>query len=161
MPQRPSPHVFRGRPPFPPPVLFFLCLGAGYGLSRRFPVSLGLSPVGLRLAVAMPLFSLAFSIGAWAFTLFRRNRTSVDPRAIPSALITSGPFRFSRNPLYIAVVMTLAGFAAVLDSFCVACFVPVLALLLNALVVPHEEARLLARFGQRFVEYKAAVPRWL
>lgn len=109
----------------------------------------------------MPLFLFAFSLGVWAFTCFRTHRTSVDPYAVPSTLITSGPFRFSRNPLYIALVTTLAAFAAVLDSFCVLCFVPILPLLLSVLVIPHEEAHLLNHFGQRFNEYKARVRRWL
>jgi len=145
----------------PPPVLFFSCLLAGWGLGTWRPLSLGLPTVPERLSLAAPLFLLVLAIGAWAFGLFRRHETSISPWGDPSALITTGPYRFSRNPLYVAAVLTLLGFSLLLDSLWILVFVPVLLLLLDVLVIRHEEARLLLRFGERYLAYNARVRRWI
>ncbi len=144
----------------PPPMLFFACLLAGWGLGFWKPLSLGLSTVPVRLALAIPLFVLVAAIVSWAFRLFRRHGTSVSPSGDPSALITSGPYRFSRNPLYAATVLTLLAFSVLLDSAWILGFVPVLVLLLDVLVIRREEALLLQKFGDRFVAYSARVRRW-
>ena len=126
-----------------------------------YPASLGLSSVPSRLCVAIPLFFAAFGLGAWGLLTFRRHGASPEPSAVPSTLVTSGPFRFSRNPLYIALVVTLAAFAALLNSLWLLCFVPFLALLLHTLVIPREEARLLQHFGPQYLAYTRNVRRWL
>lgn len=164
MPEKAGPEARPASGPrrvIPPPVLFFSCFLAGWGLGTWRPFSLGLPAVPMRLALAVPLFLLVLAIGAWAFGLFRRHGTSISPWGDPSALITTGPYRFSRNPLYVAAVLTLLAFSVLLDSLWILVFVPVLLLLLDVLVIRHEEARLLLRFGERYLDYSARVRRWI
>jgi protein-S-isoprenylcysteine O-methyltransferase Ste14 len=145
----------------PPPVLFFSCLLAGWGLGTWRPLSIGLSEVPARLAVAVPLFLAVCAIFAWSFGLFRRHDTSISPWGDPTALITTGPYRFSRNPLYVATALTLLAFSLLLDSLWILGLVPVLLLLLDRLVIRHEETRLLLRFGERYAAYSSRVRRWI
>lgn len=164
MPEKAGPEVRPSSGPrraIPPPVLFLSCLLAGWGLDSLHPISLGPSSVPVRLALAVPFFVLVAAIGAWAFGLFRRHETSISPWGDPSALITTGPYRFSRNPLYVAAVLTLFAFSVLLDSFWILIFVPILVLLLGILVIRHEEALLLLRFGERYLAYSARVRRWI
>ncbi len=145
----------------PPPVFFFACLLLGWALGFTWPLSLGLKALPVRLALALPLFLLAVSIGVWAFHTFRRGRTSPMPFGTPAELLTSGPFRLSRNPLYVALILSLTAFSALLDSAWVLASVPVLALALDHFIIPGEEARLRQVFGDRYTAYSGKVRRWL
>jgi protein-S-isoprenylcysteine O-methyltransferase Ste14 len=145
----------------PPAVFFAACLLSGWALGVFRPLSLGLDAVPTRLPLALSVFVLAGAIGAWAFLTFRKARTSPMPFGTPSQLLTSGPFRFSRNPLYVALILVLIAFSSLLDSAWVLATVPVLALAVRAYIVPGEEARLLSLFGGQYTAYTSRVRRWL
>jgi protein-S-isoprenylcysteine O-methyltransferase Ste14 len=145
----------------PPPVFFFACLLLGSALGLAWPLSLGLEALRVRLALALPLFLLAVSVGVWALHMFRRGRTSPMPFSTPAELLTSGPFRLSRNPLYVALILSLTAFSALLDSAWVLASVPVLALALGHFIIPGEEARLRQVFGDQYTTYSRRVRRWL
>ena len=145
----------------PPPVFFFTCVLFGWALGRVRPVSLGLHALPIRLALALPLYALAFTLGLWKLVVFSRSRTSPMPFGTPTSLLTSGPFRFSRNPLYLALVLILSGFGALLDSVWVLASVPLLAFALNTFIIPGEEARLREVFGAQYMAYAGRVRRWV
>jgi protein-S-isoprenylcysteine O-methyltransferase Ste14 len=145
----------------PPPVFFFACLLLGWALNFNWPLSLGLKALPVRLALALPLFLLALLIGLSAFYTFWRGRTSPMPFGTPAALLTSGPFRLSRNPLYVAVIIFLTAFSLLLDSAWVLATVSVLGLALGHFIIPGEEARLRQVFGDRYTTYSGRVRRWL
>jgi protein-S-isoprenylcysteine O-methyltransferase Ste14 len=144
----------------PPAAFFATCLLSGWALGVFRPLSLGLDAVHTRLPVALSVFVLAGVIGAWAFLTFRKARTSPMPFGTPAQLLTSGPFRFSRNPLYVALILVLIAFSALLDSAWVLATVPVLAVALRTYIVPGEEARLLSLFGGQYAAYISRVRRW-
>ena len=145
----------------PPPVYFFACLLAGWGLDRRWRCAIGLDGLGSRLVPGGLLFALAVALGAWSLLLFRRAQTSPLPFGTPTALLTAGPFRRSRNPLYLALALALAGFAAVLDNGWILASVAVLLVALDRLIVPGEERRLRELFGERYLDYSGRVRRWI
>ena len=145
----------------PPPVFFFACLLLGWALGFAWPLSLGLETLPVRLTLALPLFLLAVSIGVWALHTFRRGHTSPMPFGTPAELLTSGPFRLSRNPLYVALILSLTAFSTLLDAAWVLASVPVLALALDHFIIPGEEARLREVFGDRYTAYSERVRRWL
>jgi len=145
----------------PPPLLFAVCLLGGYGLERLCPVDFPEVPVAVRLAAALPLLGLSLALGLWALPLFRAHGTPVDPRRPTTSLIRRGPYRFSRNPLYLALLAAYAGFVFLLGSFWILLLLPALALLLHFGVVRREERYLEARFGEEYRAYRAAVRRWL
>jgi protein-S-isoprenylcysteine O-methyltransferase Ste14 len=145
----------------PPTLLFFACLLCGYGLDRLIPARLGLDDVGLRLFIALPLLAGAAAFGAWALAALRRHGTSPEPGAVPTALVVSGPYRLSRNPLYLALVAVLSAFAVLLDSVWILLAALGLALLLDRLVIAREEARMAEVFDDAFARYASRVRRWL
>lgn len=145
----------------PPAGYFFVCLISGWGLGFAWPVSLGLKTVFARLTFGGPLCIAAISIGAWTIHHFRRRRTPLEPFSTPTELLTSGPFRFSRNPLYVALALTLIALGVFLDSAWVLASVLVLILALNHFIIPIEEARLRKIFGGQYTAYSDRVRRWI
>ena len=110
---------------------------------------------------AAGLFAGAVALAIWAAVQFRRERTTIIPREAPSALITSGPFRFTRNPIYLADALALLAWAVFLGSgfaiFWIAAFVWVI----DRRFIEPEEARLEATFGEAFTEYRKVARRWV
>ena len=143
-----------------PPLLFLGCLLAGWGLGflRTLPIGLPDAP---RFLLAGLLFLAAVSLGGWGLLTFRCQGTTPEPNGVASALLISGPFRFTRNPLYVALSSTLVSFALCLDSAWVLLMVPVLVALLDRLVIAREEVRLRAQFGEAYGAYLQRVRRWL
>lgn len=100
---------------------------------------------------------LAFRVRA----LFLRNRTTLSPYESPSVLITAGPFRFSRNPAYLAMAAVLAGSALLMGTL-VPFLVPLLFIvIIDLLFIPDEERRLAELFREEYREYRRHVRRWL
>ena len=105
--------------------------------------------------------ALGFALGAWALGLMMRARTDPRPDRPTSTLVEAGPFRFSRNPIYLGFLVFAAGVAlrwaslwgwlAVLAAF----------VALDRCVIAREERYLAARFGAAYAEYRARVRRWL
>lgn len=156
-------------PASPPPVLkvplhpalllgVFLGLGAGLRSLHRRP--LGLPEAWLQTLPGAVLL-LAFALAGWAFWTFRRQGTSPEFGEPVQRLLRTGPYRFSRNPLFIVNVLLYAGFALQLDSLWACCLLPGLVLALDRLVVTREERFLAARFGEAYAEYRRQVRRWL
>ncbi|HTG01401.1 MAG TPA: isoprenylcysteine carboxylmethyltransferase family protein [Nitrospirota bacterium] len=147
--------------PFPPPLIFFAVLALGSGLEYVFPTRPIHSPragciiTGLLLAVGAGILAAA------AFAALLRNKTTFNPSKPTTTIVRSGPFRFSRNPLYLALVLLHAGIAAGCCSLWLFCSSLVLLLILDVVVVRREEDYLSRKFGETYLMYKATVRRWL
>lgn len=104
-------------------------------------------------------------VAAWitiaALAEFRRSKTTIIPHQAPSALITGGIFRFSRNPIYLADVMILLGVSLIWGSGPGLLLTPALALVLDRRFIQREEARLTETFGAEFEQYCAQVRKWI
>ncbi len=92
---------------------------------------------------------------------FSRKKTPFDVRKDPSALITNGLFRFSRNPSYVALLVLCIGIGVSLSSVWVLIFLVPAAIVIDSFVIPEEERRLEKAFGDEYRVYKSTVPRWL
>ena len=90
-----------------------------------------------------------------------RNKTPFDPSKPTVKIVRQGPFRLSRNPMYLALVLLLAGVAVFTGSLWMCLAVPTLLIILDIGAVRPEEAYLERKFGSRYLEYKAKVRRWL
>jgi len=145
----------------PPAVWFLGLLGAGWGLETWRALPLGWTSFGGQLATAIVLFAGAAAVAGWGIVLFQLKKTTIVPFGTASALVTSGPFRFSRNPLYVALVVTLAAFGVLLDSAWYLILALLLALALDRFVIREEEKRLRELFGEEFARYSERVRRWL
>lgn len=107
------------------------------------------------------LVAAAIAIDAWAIVTLARGRTTVLPNRASAALVTAGPFARSRNPIYLANAVLLAGLGLLLGN---AWFLPAAAaavVLTTRLAIVPEERHLAARFGAAYEAYSARVPRWI
>jgi protein-S-isoprenylcysteine O-methyltransferase Ste14 len=142
-----------------PPVYLVLSLGAMAVLHFGFPIA---QPIGepYRYAGAV-LIGLAGALGAWAVILFRRARTGVVPFSEATTLVLRGPYRFTRNPMYLGMAGILVGAAVALGSLTPWLVVPAFMRIISERFITPEEVFLERTFGRAYVEYKAAVRRWL
>jgi len=143
-----------------PPLLFLACLLLGVALRFIYPLDLGLPQV-TRWGLGGLLLLLVALHGGWGLLTFRRMDTTPEPNGVASALLTSGPFRWTRNPLYLGLATLQVCFGVLLDSAWVLGMALVLVLLLDRLVIVREEVRLRAQFGEVYEAYARRVRRWL
>jgi len=140
----------------PPPLVYAGALALGFALERFFP----LRRRKARVAGAALLVT-GMALGAWARILFLKRRTTVLPFRPASALIDEGPFRISRNPIYIAFAAIYAGASLMRRSTWPLLLLPGVVLIIDQTVIDREEAYLERRFGEEYLAYKAKVRRWL
>src|SRR5689334_14941191 len=117
----------------------------------------------LRLVwLGVALIAVGVGISGWAFALFRRLGTEIDPTSETNkSLVVQGPFRFTRNPMYLGLVMMTLGIAFVVGSLPMFA-VPVLAVATaNWAHIPFEEAKMRRQFGAAFEQYMHRVRRWI
>ena len=100
-------------------------------------------------------------IMVWAAMMFRRQRTTIVPHETPSALVAEGPYRWSRNPIYVADIVILAGWCMSLGTPLALITIPPLWWVLHTRFVLPEEARLSATLGRAYTDYCQQVPRWM
>lgn len=143
----------------PPPVIYLGCLLLGLVADYFSPFAV--LPQIVQYVLGVVLIPVAGIVAALTFIAFYRARTSPDPYKADTALVTTGPFRFSRNPLYLAAAILYLGIALTVDSVWVALLlIPGLGII-NAGVIAREERYLEAKFGEDYLRYKAAVRRWI
>ena len=148
--------------PVIPPVLFGAGIGAGYLLRWLAPVRL--VPVRLKGEAAfagsgLALLGLAF--GGWALFTFLRAKTTPHPNHPVSALVTWGPYRVSRNPMYVGLSVFTAGLALLGNTAWVLAALPFVWLALRRFVIEREEAYLERRFGEEYRVFKMRTRRWI
>jgi protein-S-isoprenylcysteine O-methyltransferase Ste14 len=109
----------------------------------------------------MLLLIAGIALVIWAMLAFRRHATSIRPDRASNALIATGPFAFSRNPIYLGEAIGMVGAALAFNRLWLLLAVPVFVLLVTRLAIEREEAYLERRFGASYSDYKARVRRWL
>lgn len=128
-------------------------LGPRYAWMNGRPATwnlLGLIPIALATILLIWLMILHFS----------RIPKRVKVERTPTYLLTRGPYRFTRNPMYIAELLLWFGWAIFYGSIIISVALLVMALLMDKRVIAREEGDLAARFGEAYREYKKQVPRW-
>lgn len=145
-----------------PPVAVTLLAGLGAWLAASVFPALRLDSTDLPLVAAgFGLLGSAFSI--LGVISFRRARTTVNPidPSAASALVVSGVYRFTRNPMYLGFLFLLLGELTWLGSPIALLAAPAFVIYLNRFQIAPEESALRGRFGAEFVTYTTHVPRWL
>ena len=144
---------------FPPPLIFVLLIALGYGLQRLLPIELGVPDEFTPIGIAVTLFSVAVVI--LINGTFKRSSTAIEPWKPTSAIITTGFYKFSRNPVYIGFCLFNIGIGIALNSlWIVLSFIPG-AILVYYIAIAKEEAYLEREFGEEYLAYKRKVRRWL
>jgi len=113
------------------------------------------------LIVGGLLFAAGAAIMAWALLIFRRARTTTVPGMPSARLVTWGPYRFSRNPMYVGLFLAYLGEAGLLKQIWPVLVLPLTLAYLNWTVIPVEEARLQQVFQDEYDAYRSRVRRWI
>lgn len=131
-------------------------------LVARFSPALSVELPG-RLATALVLAAAGAAVALAGVAEFRRVRTTVNPLRPEkaSALVTSGVFRWTRNPMYLGLALALLGWAAFLAHPLAALGVPAFVVWMSRWQIPREERALAALFSEEFTRYRTRVRRWL
>jgi protein-S-isoprenylcysteine O-methyltransferase Ste14 len=145
-----NPRVF-----VPPPLIFASLLALGLMMNRE-PIAFG-APAIIGIAVGLAGLGLI----AAALGLFRSSKTRPEPWQPASALVSSGVYRVTRNPMYLGMALLCLGIAAAFASLAGIVMALIAAIIIDRAVVPREEAYLLRRFGEDYANYRRAVRRWL
>lgn len=146
----------------PPAVLAAICVAIGLLAERYLPLPLlSEEKALLRIGLSLLLFALFGLILLFALRAFRRHETTVSPYGQPVCLVTSGIFRYSRNPIYLGLLLLVLGFAVAFNSVWLMAMTLLLFLLLQSGVIKPEERLLAARFGGAYQAYTKRVRRWL
>ena len=142
-----------------PPVYFLVALLLMAFLHRAAPW-LHVIQAPYRYA-GIVIAGLALGLGAWAAVLFRRAGTNIRPFMPSTALVVAGPYKLTRNPMYLGMAGILLGAAVLMGSLSPFIVIPAfMALITERFIIP-EEAKLEAAFGREYLDYKARVRRWL
>jgi protein-S-isoprenylcysteine O-methyltransferase Ste14 len=148
----------------PPPLLFASGYLAGWLLENRaMRLQLGRDVVtpDMLFLIGGGLIILGAILSFWALLTFRSAGTPVLPFRSASQLVTSGPYRFSRNPMYVGMSAIYAGLSLAMNMAWPLLLLPLVLLALYSLVVSREERHLVQRFGEEYDSYRKAVRRWM
>jgi protein-S-isoprenylcysteine O-methyltransferase Ste14 len=143
----------------PPPLIYGIPLAAGLYMNRTDPFPMMQPEYALWTGSA--LIAVAAVIGVSAFAQFWRKRTSVMPYRPTTTIIESGPFRFTRNPLYLSLALGYIGISILLNAAWPLLLLPLVLLVMHRGVILREERYLEQKFGDEYIDYKTRVRRWL
>lgn len=143
----------------PPPLVFLTFLVAGIWAQSDWID--GLFPVGLGFYAGALLVLLALLILLASAVKFKTAKTSIEPWKPTSNIISHGPYGYSRNPLYVAMILTHLGIAAAAGSYAALLSVLPCVIFIRYYVIAREEAYLERKFGAEYMDYKNAVRRWI
>ena len=144
----------------PPPVWAFayIIASAAIAWALGWPMlpGLPLAPAGLALIAS------GVVLAVWAVILFRRAGTEVDPASLTNrALVTAGPYRFTRNPIYLGLVLAALGIAVWVGAWPMFLAPAAVFLTLDRVHIPFEEAKMRRQFAAEFDDYVRRVRRWV
>jgi protein-S-isoprenylcysteine O-methyltransferase Ste14 len=145
----------------PPPLLFVipLVVAAMVHSRRRWPIADGNMVVA---TLGSLIIATGIAIGLASVYSFRKARTTVLPAGRPTtAIVESGPYRFTRNPMYVAMALAYFGLSLLLNSVWPLLLLPFVLVLVDLSVIRREEKYLVAKFGEPYREYCMRVRRWL
>jgi protein-S-isoprenylcysteine O-methyltransferase Ste14 len=146
---------------FPPPFVYLGALVLGLAVERVVvPLSFGVD-WRLLIAAGALLFVVGAAITLAATGLFRRLGTKVRPSQPTTLIATTGPYRRTRNPMYLAMAFMYAGLAIGFDAPIALALLPLVLIAIETQVIAREERYLEAKFGDDYRRYKAEVRRWL
>jgi protein-S-isoprenylcysteine O-methyltransferase Ste14 len=146
-----------------PPAVPVVTILLGVGLNRVLPIELGFAlPTPERYWLGgMIVAGAILGLGGWSVRLFRRSGQNENPWKPTSRIVDRGPFRFTRNPMYLQMLLVCVGVAVILMNWWVLVLTPVGGWLLQQFAILPEEAYLERKFGDRYLAYKRRVRRWL
>lgn len=152
----PTPEIVK----IPPPVWTLAMLLMAYGLQRSFAWASIVQVRSTYAAIVLVLAGIALAVSAER--MFAAAGTEIMPASPANkALVTGGPFRYTRNPMYCGLMASALGVALYFGTLPFFAVPVLLFLLVNFVFVPFEEAKMLRQFGAQYTDYRARVRRWI
>lgn len=142
-----------------PMIIFGLTAMFGFGLGRTWPLPYLLTEGSKYLGYGISVFGGLLLL--FASREFSRHNTSGSCNVCATTLIKTGPYRYSRNPVYVGILLILIGFSVKSNNLWFFILLPPLIVAISKLVISNEEAQLRNEFGDDYSSYAAAVRRWL
>ena len=139
-----------------PPLIVLGCIAIQVVLNMLVPLEVNLS-----LLLGLIVLILSLGIITYAFRELNNNETTYIPDGEPEKLVTSGPFSFSRNPIYLGMAGVLLAIAFLLQALS-ALLIPILFIsIIQNTWIPHEEKKLAEIFGEEWITYSEKTKKWL
>ena len=146
---------------FPPPLIYLLVLVIGFWAGRELSVpGVGIE-ASSRIAIGAAFAVLGVVVSFSGVGLFHRLRTAIIPFKPATKLVTSGIYRWTRNPMYLGMTLAYIGLAVGFDSILALLLLPLVLAVIQTQVIAREEAYLEREFGDPYREYKRQVRRWI
>jgi protein-S-isoprenylcysteine O-methyltransferase Ste14 len=142
-----------------PPLILIFFVALGLALDWLMPAPF--LPSAVQYAAGGVLIASALVLAIAAMARFARAGTNIPTYLPATALVAAGPYRFSRNPIYVAMILLVLGIGVVLDGAWIVAIAVPFALVLRYGVVAREERYLEAKFGDSYRAYRARVRRWI
>ena len=143
----------------PPPVIFGVPLAAALYENTSHPIPLLGQPLGYIVGGVTIAISLVLFVSA--ALRFRKAGTPLPPYRPSTAFVRSGPFAFSRNPVYLSLALLYTGISFLFNSAWPLLLLPLVLLVMQRGVILREEAYLERKFGDEYLDYKSRVRRWI
>lgn len=142
-----------------PPHLFVLCGISSLAIGLLLPV-VGPAALPFRL-IGVPVLIAGVLLTVRSASHFERAETNIKTFDDPGVLVGTGPFRFSRNPMYLGFTVALVGLSLIVASLSAFAGPALFWLLADRWYIPFEERRMAAAFGPAYRQYRSMVPRWI
>lgn len=143
-----------------PPIALAIGVAAAFGLNWVYPLPF-LPPSLPRDWIGLALFMAGIFLAAWSARTFRKARTNVLTSQSANTIVTTGPYGFSRNPIYVGMFLGLIGLAIGFNTLWFLLVLLAMSFVIRFGVIAREEIYLEGKFGARYLDYKARVRRWL
>jgi protein-S-isoprenylcysteine O-methyltransferase Ste14 len=142
-----------------PPMVALMYIVIAYFLGRFVQIPFSV-PAILR-SIGFALTFIGFLLGVGAFLEFRKARTTLDPHGSVKQIVTSGVYRFTRNPIYLGFMLIVIGMPLNSGIYWGLVVAPLFAATMSRLVIEQEEAYLEKKFKEQYADYRSRVRRWL
>ena len=148
---------------FPPPIVPIVTIVAGHVLGRFLPIFPGSvlpTPERYWIGGLVAMASVLILI-VWPARQFQQSGQDPKPWTPTPEIVVAGPYQFTRNPMYLGMLVFCIGFAIILSDVWIVILTPVCGWLIYHLAIRHEEAYLEEKFGESYRAYKTTVRRWI
>jgi protein-S-isoprenylcysteine O-methyltransferase Ste14 len=143
-----------------PPIAWALAFLAGLAIDWLYPLP-WIPAVWPHIWIGVVVFAAAFALAVWAIVTFRKTGTRVETTEPTTVIVAHGPYRFTRNPIYLGMFLGLIGLAAGFNSIWILAALIPFCIVVRYGVVAREEAYLERKFGDGYLGYKSRVRRWI
>ncbi len=144
----------------PVPWVFVLTYLLGVVLEHVHHVTISPTAALVSRTAGAVLFAAGAVIAGWGLVLFGKAKTTTVPGKLSGKLVTWGPYRFTRNPMYVGLVLAYLGEAGLLKQIWPVVLLPFTVAYINWTVIPVEEAKLEEAFANEYKQYRLQVRRW-